>query len=77
MLHFYFNDQVRQLLPVRTNFGLDNRVYRLQSELREVVPSFGAEYISAWDALCDGEECLTRPSDARTLRSNYFLTMFI
>jgi hypothetical protein len=60
MLHFYLHNPTLQLIPARSSFGVEEVQYERQREFREAVPSFGTEYISAWDAFCNGMECLTR-----------------
>ena len=46
------------LIPVRSS----QRVYQLwnDAQMRPAVVEMGAEYISAWDAMCDADGCLTR-----------------
>lgn len=44
-------------------------------QLRKRVLLLGAEYVSAWDAFCDGEQCLTRvdrPDDLVAYDAAYF-----
>ena len=55
--HAHLSDPI---IPVRSSFGVYEPAYQLQRKLKEAVPATGAEYISGWDALCDGEACLTR-----------------
>jgi len=63
MLHFYLRDPTRQLIPVRSNFGVNEKWYAYQKQFRDQVLSWGVEYISAWDAMCNGDKCLTRLGD--------------
>jgi peptidoglycan/LPS O-acetylase OafA/YrhL len=46
------------LIPERSS----QRVYRLwdDAQMRSALTEVGAEYISAWDAMCDTDGCLTR-----------------
>jgi peptidoglycan/LPS O-acetylase OafA/YrhL len=46
------------LIPQRSS----QRVYRVwnEAQMRSALAGLGAEYISAWDAMCDSEGCLTR-----------------
>ena len=46
------------LIPLRSS----HRVYQVWNEvqMRSALAGLGAEYISAWDAMCDSEGCLTR-----------------
>jgi hypothetical protein len=62
-LHSYLHDPVRQLIPVRSSFAVSEAWHANQQRLRNEVLSWGVEYISAWDAMCDGEQCLTRVGD--------------
>ncbi|MDE3059662.1 MAG: acyltransferase [Pseudomonadota bacterium] len=50
----------RQLPPQRLRFGLADRVPQQDKALRAAAARAGVEYISAYDALCDAEGCLTR-----------------
>jgi peptidoglycan/LPS O-acetylase OafA/YrhL len=47
-----------ELIPERSS----QRVYRLwdDAQMRSALTEVGAEYISAWDAMCDTDGCLTR-----------------
>jgi peptidoglycan/LPS O-acetylase OafA/YrhL len=63
MLHFYLHDPARQLIPVRSNFGVNEALYANEQRFRQEVTPWGVEYISAWDALCNGDECLTRTGE--------------
>jgi hypothetical protein len=49
------------LIPERSS----QRVYRLwdDAQMRSALTEVGAEYISAWDAICDTDGCLTRLGD--------------
>jgi peptidoglycan/LPS O-acetylase OafA/YrhL len=63
MLHSYLRDPLLQMIPVHSNFGIDETTYADEQRFREAVVPLGVEYISAWDALCNGDECLTRVGD--------------
>jgi peptidoglycan/LPS O-acetylase OafA/YrhL len=51
----------RALIPVRSS----QRVYNLwnDTQMRSTITDLGAEYISAWDLMCDTDGCLTRLSE--------------
>jgi peptidoglycan/LPS O-acetylase OafA/YrhL len=51
----------RAHIPVRSS----QRVYRSwnEAEMRSMVTKAGAEYISAWDVMCNADGCLTRLGD--------------
>jgi len=50
-----------ELIPQRTVQGATSNAY--DSTMRAALVPLGAEFISAWEALCDAEGCLTRVSD--------------
>ena len=52
-----------QGVPMRTSFGLESYVWELEREVRARVEQSGAEYVSAMDALCNRDGCLTRVTD--------------
>jgi peptidoglycan/LPS O-acetylase OafA/YrhL len=56
---YYTHDPLHRMIPARSSSGLDTW-YAWQQHFREQVVPLGTEYISAWDALCNGKECLTR-----------------
>jgi peptidoglycan/LPS O-acetylase OafA/YrhL len=64
MVHNYLRDPARQMIPARSNFGVDETQYAYQQRFRDEVESWGVEYISAWDALCKDDECVTRLGDS-------------
>jgi hypothetical protein len=56
VLGYFVRDHA--LIPERSS----QRVYRLwdDAQMRSALTEVGAEYISAWDAMCDTDGCLTR-----------------
>ena len=50
-----------ELIPQRTFAGATTNVY--DATMRAALVPLGAEFISAWEALCDAEGCRTRLSD--------------
>jgi SGNH domain-containing protein len=63
----YYMLHSREMIPPRSDFGVDRSEYDYQQRFREQVKSLGVEYISGWDALCRGEECLTRVGENGSL----------
>jgi len=59
---YYELDPLHRLIPMRTNFRLVG--YEEQKQFRDRVEPMGTEYISAWDALCKRNECLTRVGES-------------
>jgi len=59
VLRFYLLHH--RLIPARTSDGVSSNAY--DSAMRETLVPKGAEFISAWDALCNAEGCLTRLGD--------------
>ncbi len=55
---YYQLSPLHRMIPTRSSFRVSGYLY--QQEFRNKILSLGTEYISAWDALCNGEECLTR-----------------
>ncbi|HXW29114.1 MAG TPA: acyltransferase family protein [Xanthobacteraceae bacterium] len=56
----YYMLHAGQMIPLRSAFGVDKSEYDYQRHFREQVQAWDVEYVSAWDALCRGLECLTR-----------------
>jgi peptidoglycan/LPS O-acetylase OafA/YrhL len=56
----YYMLHSRQMIPLRSDFGVDRTENEYQLRFRAQVQSLGVEYVSAWDALCRDSECLTR-----------------
>ena len=52
-----------EVLPKRSSFRVYVHVGEQTRQLQEYVLSLGVEYISIWDAICAGNECLTRVGD--------------
>jgi hypothetical protein len=50
----------RQLIPERSDRATTDPS---ESRLREKLTPLGAEFISAWDALCNADGCLARIGD--------------
>jgi peptidoglycan/LPS O-acetylase OafA/YrhL len=63
----YYMLHSREMIPPRSDFGVDKTEYEYQQRFREQVKSLNVEYISGWDALCRSEECLTRVGENGTL----------
>ncbi len=63
VLFAYFRQHPLQGVPVRTTFGLESYVWELERDVRARVEQSGAEYVSAMDALCNQDGCLTRVDD--------------
>jgi peptidoglycan/LPS O-acetylase OafA/YrhL len=59
----YYMLHSRQMIPPRSDFGVDRAEYAYQRRFREQTQSLDVEYISAWDVLCHDLECLTRVGD--------------
>ena len=59
---YYQLNPLDRMIPTRSSFRVTGYLY--QQQFRNRVRSLGVEYISAWDALCIGEECLTRVGDS-------------
>ena len=58
-VYAYFQlDPLHRLIPMRSSFRVSGYLY--QQEFRNKVLRMDTEYISAWDALCDADKCLTR-----------------
>jgi hypothetical protein len=53
----------RQMIPARSSFHVSEGVYDYQRRFRQQVMPLDTEYISAWDALCAADECVTRTGD--------------
>lgn len=60
---YYIQDPLHRMLPVRSSFRVDKSWYEYQQQFRNQALPLGTEYISTWDALCNGDECLTRLGD--------------
>jgi len=61
---FYNDDPLHRLIPVRSSFRVQDDWYRYDRVFQKAVEKMnGVEYISTWNALCDGIQCLTRLSD--------------
>jgi peptidoglycan/LPS O-acetylase OafA/YrhL len=52
-----------QMIPARSNFRVSEAQYAAARQFRQWAALQGVEYISTWDALCDGDACLTRVGD--------------
>jgi hypothetical protein len=50
-----------RLIPARVSDGVSSDAY--DTAMREALVPKGAEFVSAWDALCNVEGCLTRLGD--------------
>jgi peptidoglycan/LPS O-acetylase OafA/YrhL len=61
---YYMSDEFRRMIPLRSNFRVSEDWYKYQQRFRQQILPFGTEYISAWDALCNGDECTTRVGDS-------------
>jgi hypothetical protein len=53
----------RQMIPARSDFHVSEAVRRYEERFRQQIIPLGTEYISAWDALCDADKCVTRVGD--------------
>jgi peptidoglycan/LPS O-acetylase OafA/YrhL len=75
---YYAWHSLHAMLPARSSFRVSHARYREAQRFRERALSLDAEYISTWDALCNGEDCLTRVGDAAEdliTFDNYHLTV--
>jgi hypothetical protein len=63
VLFDFYRRHPRQLVPARTSFGLVGYMWDFDREVRASAERAGAEYVSAMDALCTIDGCLTRVSD--------------
>lgn len=61
---YYMSDEFRRMISVRSNFQVNEDWYKYQQRFRQQIEILGTEYISAWDALCNGDECITRVGDS-------------
>jgi hypothetical protein len=57
---YYRKYRLQGLLPRRSYFHIYENLAGFDRNLGVTVRSLGAEYISAWDAMCNEEGCLTR-----------------
>ncbi|MBN3729526.1 acyltransferase family protein [Burkholderia sp. Tr-20390] len=64
-LYWVYWRQHHQELPARSSYGVDPRSSQLDREGEEVAKKLGIEYVSAYRAMCDGNECLTRTGAGR------------
>jgi peptidoglycan/LPS O-acetylase OafA/YrhL len=53
----------REMIPARSDFHVSDAVHRYEERFRQQIMPLGTEYISAWDALCDADKCVTRVGD--------------
>ena len=59
----YYRSNLHQIIPKRSSFRVDLTEFQFQQRFRDKIRELGLEYISTWDALCKGRECLTRTGD--------------
>ena len=65
---YYRTDPLHRLPPLRSSFRVADAWYGYEKAFRARVQEMGVDYISSWDALCNGKECQTRPpNDASQL----------
>ena len=62
LINFYRAN--RKLPPIYMSFGLNRNIKPWDDYLKIEVPKNGAEYISAYDQLCNNTGCLTRTSNS-------------
>jgi hypothetical protein len=60
---YYRADPLHRMLPLRSSFKVSDAWYDYEQGFRAKLQGMDADYISAWDVLCRGKECLTRPAD--------------
>lgn len=64
-LYWLYWREYHQTLPSRTRFGLDPASRRFDLEGKAMAKQLGIEYVSAFDAMCGDDGCITRTGDGR------------
>lgn len=61
---WYEKDRLHRMIPLYSDFRVDPGWYAYQKQFRSRIAEMNVEYISLWDALCEGTKCRTWVGDA-------------